>query len=123
MTPRKETPLAVRRRRMAGIAAVAASVPTTYVEPPIVAVLARIQRIAETEFAFIERAQNQPDAKPMSPLEAKKFSNLVASYEKAVTVGTTVREEEMAGLTDEQLEAQLLAELERMRKRGKQDRG
>lgn len=110
------TELARRRRMAKDIRTVAASVPVAYVESPLETVLASVQRVVSVELAFMEQAQAE-DGKPMSPAEAKKLSNLMNALERSVSVGREITEKEGAAMSEEELEAQLVLELERIRAR------
>lgn len=101
-------------RRRAAVKAVAESVPTAYVESPIQTVLATIQSVIGTELAYIRQRQEQSE-RPMAPAEAKKLANLVQALEKSVNVGRELTAKELGGLSDAELEAELVAELERLR--------
>jgi len=108
-----------RRRAIAQVAETASMAPTAYVESPIHTVLGQAHRIIETELAFIEARQKGPKPEAMSPADAKKFAALVAAFERTVTIGRETDETQMAALSDTDLEAQLVAELERMRSKKK----
>ena len=126
MTARRKDPdvsppsrLSRRRRAIAEVANVASMAPTAYVESPVHTVLSQAHRIIETELAFIERAQRGPNPAAMSPADAKKFAALVAAFERTVTISREADETQMAALSDADIEAQLVAELERMRSKKK----
>jgi len=119
VTSGKPTRLARRRKALAEVAAVADMAPTAYVESPIHTVLSQAHRIIETELAFMEARQKGPKPEAMSPADAKKFAALVGAFERTITIGRDVDETQMAVLSDEDLEDQLVAELERMRSKRK----
>ncbi len=100
-----------RRRVVGAIAKMAPLVPETYVESPVQTVLGSAHRIVETELAFIERKQKDSQA-PMSPADAKKFASLVAAFEKAVMIGKALDDEELKGLTKDQLDQKLIEAVE-----------
>ena len=119
MAPEKLPPK-TRRKVLAELARVEASVPITYVEAPIAKVLATANHIVATELAFIQRAQSTSEV-AMSGPDSKRLLNLVSALEKSTAISGKLSDAELNSLSDAELEAELLAELERIRakKKGK----
>lgn len=123
MTERKDTDLARRRRQAREIktdVAEAAAVvgPTAaYVQPALAAVLSTAQHVIAQEVAFM--ARDQQSGVRMDSSTAKALQSLMASLNTAVTLERQANEAHMDELTDAQLEAALLDELQQLRdKRG-----
>lgn len=108
-----KSPAAHRRRVIRDLAVVADSVPTAYVESPLEMTLARASRVVDTELAYIEKRQREPNG--VGFVDAKTLLNLVSTLEKAVNISAALSDKQLSGMTEDELEAALVADLERIR--------
>lgn len=115
-TPRKDTDLAVRRRAAREIAEVDSqshAVTKSFVQPALATVLSNAQRIIATELAFI--ADDQSKGERMDAGQSKALQSLLSGLATTVTLEAAAKELDLDKLSDDQLEAQLVAELEQLR--------
>lgn len=104
---------ALARRATASVKNAAESEPTVYVVPPIANALDSIQSVVATEVAHM--AKQQRNGTPMDLKDAKKLATLTAALAQATNTKRDLSEDELSGMSDEDVEAALVAELESIR--------
>lgn len=115
MTAPIDSARARKRRLVKDLVVVAEDAPVAYVESPMQTVLASVQRIVGVELAYLEATQ--ATGVPMPAGDAKKLLNLISALEKSVSVGRELSDAELGKMSDDELTAQLTAELESLRTR------
>lgn len=107
----------VERRAADAMRRQAKRAPLVFVVPPLATALEAVQSVVATEVAYMQQIQRQGTA--MGITEAKKLQALTSSLVATIGAKRDLTDQELEGMSDEQLEARLVAELEEMRAKKK----
>jgi hypothetical protein len=101
------------RRAARGMKKAEQAAPLVFVVPPLAIALEAIQSVVATEVGFMQQEQQQ--LVRLSATDAKKLQALTSALAQSINTKKELSEEELGNMTDEELETQLVAELERLR--------
>jgi hypothetical protein len=104
--------LASRRKALKEEREASNAVSITYVLPDIATVLGQIQAVAGVEIDRMARAQAQDPESRLDLDDVKKLSGLTNAVAEAHKVSTTIRDDDLKGLTLEELRALLSDEID-----------
>lgn len=114
-TPKKHTALARTREESKAIRSAQEAAPLTFVIPPVAELLGTIQAVAGNELRAMLKDQQVDGDRRLSNDDAKKLATLTDAVVKATNAANDLSDEEMGKLSDDDVEVELVAELERIR--------
>lgn len=88
--------------------------PLVFVVPPLATALDAIQSVVATEVAFIQQEQARDNTR-LDAQDAKKLQALTGALAQSISAKRTLTDDELGKMSDEELEAALVEELEELR--------
>jgi hypothetical protein len=110
--PRDENKRAARRAAEA-LRKQGRQAPLVFVVPPLATALEAVQSVVSTEVAYMQQIQRL--GAPMNFTDAKKLQALTSSLTATISAKRDLSDQELGAMTDEELEARLVSELEDIR--------